>query len=116
MPEIFHWDTVPSEQMNALAVRQVVHSDTMTIARLNLKKSCVVPLHHHQNEQICFVHAGRLLFVLDGKEQLVETGQFLRIPPNVPHSVKALEDSIAMDVFSPRREDWIRGDDAYLRG
>jgi len=30
--------------------------------------------------------------------------------------VEALEDSLAVDVFSPVREDWIRGDDAYLRG
>jgi len=30
--------------------------------------------------------------------------------------VEALEESRALDVFSPVREDWIRGDDAYLRG
>ena len=28
---------------------------------------------------------------------------------------EALEDSVALDVFSPVREDWVRGDDAYLR-
>ena len=38
------------------------------------------------------------------------------IPPNAPHLVEALEDSLATDLFSPIREDWIRGDDAYLRG
>jgi unsaturated pyranuronate lyase len=27
----------------------------------------------------------------------------------------ALEDSMAVDLFTPQREDWIRGDDAYLR-
>jgi hypothetical protein len=30
--------------------------------------------------------------------------------------VEALEDSLVLDVFAPRREDWLRGDDAYLRG
>jgi len=39
----------------------------------------------------------------------------MRIPPHVPHSAQALEDSVAVDLFSPIREDWIRGDDAYLR-
>jgi hypothetical protein len=29
--------------------------------------------------------------------------------------VIALEDTVALDLFAPRREDWIRGDDAYLR-
>jgi hypothetical protein len=39
----------------------------------------------------------------------------LQITPDVPHSVEALADSLAVDLFSPAREDWIRGDDAYLR-
>jgi hypothetical protein len=26
-----------------------------------------------------------------------------------------LEDSVVLDVFSPPRQDWIDGDDAYLR-
>jgi len=29
--------------------------------------------------------------------------------------VEALEDSMATDLFSRRREDWLRDDDAYLR-
>jgi quercetin dioxygenase-like cupin family protein len=39
----------------------------------------------------------------------------LQISGNEPHGVEALEDSVAFDLFSPVREDWIRGDDAYLR-
>jgi quercetin dioxygenase-like cupin family protein len=39
----------------------------------------------------------------------------LMIPANVPHTVEALEDSVAVDINSPVREDWLRGDDAYLR-
>jgi quercetin dioxygenase-like cupin family protein len=37
------------------------------------------------------------------------------LPANVPHEVEALEDSVLLDVFSPVREDWLRGEDAYLR-
>jgi hypothetical protein len=33
----------------------------------------------------------------------------------VPHSAVALEDTVDMDFFAPRREDWIRKEDAYLR-
>ena len=54
-------------------------------------------------------------FVLGGKEVILSAGETLQIPPNVPHSAEALEDAVAVDVFSPPREDWIRGDDAYLR-
>ena len=33
-----------------------------------------------------------------------------------PAKVEAIEDSVVLDVFSPVRDDWVRGDDAYLRG
>jgi quercetin dioxygenase-like cupin family protein len=54
-------------------------------------------------------------FVLAGNAIILGEGETLRIPPNVPHWVEALVDSIGLDLFSPRREDWIRGDDSYLR-
>ena len=43
-------------------------------------------------------------------------GESVLIPGGVPHRVEALDDSVVLDVFAPRREDWLRGDDAYLRG
>jgi quercetin dioxygenase-like cupin family protein len=61
------------------------------------------------------MEGGSAKFVVDGVERVMKAGELLRIPPHVPHSVEALEDSVALDLFSPRREDWLRGDDAYLR-
>ncbi|MFN3324219.1 MAG: cupin domain-containing protein [Bryobacteraceae bacterium] len=109
------WDGIEREQMNALVSRQVIHSANMTVSRLHLKQGAVVPEHSHVNEQITVLEQGRLRFVLNGAETIVEAGQALVIPPNAVHRVEALEDSVAMDLFSPRREDWLRGDDAYLR-
>jgi quercetin dioxygenase-like cupin family protein len=39
----------------------------------------------------------------------------VRIPPGVVHGVEALEDSLVVDVYSPIRDDWVRGEDGYLR-
>ena len=112
----YSWTEVPEERMNALISRQVIHSETMTVARIRLRKGAVVPLHQHVNEQISTVENGVMRFVVSGEERIVRNGETLTIPPNAPHLVEALEDSQALDVFSPVREDWIRGDDAYLRG
>jgi quercetin dioxygenase-like cupin family protein len=113
--QTYRWDEIENEQLSAAISRQVIHADTMTLARICLKKGSVVPQHSHHNEQISTVEYGALKFVLGGTEKVVRAGDMLRIPPHVPHSVEALEDSVAVDLFSPRREDWIRGDDAYLR-
>ena len=111
----YNWTEIPEEQMSAAISRQVIHGETMTVARIRLRKGAVVPLHQHVNEQISMLESGRLRFVISGEERIAQAGTMLAIPPNAPHLVEALEDSVAVDLFSPVREDWIRGDDAYLR-
>lgn len=111
----YDWDAIEKEQLNPLFERQVIHSETMTVARIALKRGCLVPEHSHANEQLSMIERGALRFVLAGEEVVVAAGQVLRIPPHVPHSAEAMEDTIAVDLFSPPREDWRRGDDAYLR-
>jgi len=112
----YNWTEIPEEHMSAAISRQVIHGETMTMARIRLRKGAVVPLHQHTNEQISMVESGLMRFVISGEERILRGGETLTIPPNAPHLVEALEDSRALDVFSPVREDWIRGDDAYLRG
>ncbi len=109
------WNDSNAEPMSPLISRQVLHAETMTMARLVIKKGGVVPLHQHVNEQISTIIEGVLLFEIDGRQVTVGAGESLVIPPDIPHKVEALEDTIAVDVFSPVREDWVRGDDAYLR-
>jgi quercetin dioxygenase-like cupin family protein len=61
------------------------------------------------------VLSGALRFTMEGKDVVVRAGDVLVIPPNVVHSAVALEDTDDIDSFSPLREDWLTGDDAYLR-
>ena len=111
----YHWNTVEREQLNPSFARQVIHGDSMTVAKVFLKKGYVVPEHSHPNEQISMMERGALRFLFGSEEVVVRAGETLRIPANVPHSAEALEDSVATDLFSPPRQDWINGDDAYLR-
>ena len=74
-----------------------------------------MPQHHHVNEQISHVVTGALEFLLEEGSVTVRAGEILCIPPDAPHEVVALEDSVALDIFNPPRQDWIDGQDAYLR-
>ncbi len=113
---LHHWNEIPTERLNESVTRKAFHTGQMTIARLVMSKGAKVPRHHHVNEQVTNVESGSLLFFFDDSRIVVNAGESLAIPPNVPHAVDALEDSVALDLFTPRREDWISGDDAYLRG
>jgi quercetin dioxygenase-like cupin family protein len=78
-----------------------------------------VPKHEHHNEQISYILKGTLRFWLgDDESEVIDVaaGEVLTIPPNVPHRAEALDDVLDVDVFTPPREDWLSGNDAYLRG
>lgn len=111
----YNWDAVPLETLSPLVGRKAIHTERMTIAQLVLKKGAIVPLHSHDNEQITTIQSGVLRFEVAGETIDLRPGDMLPVPPNAPHSVEALEDCVATDYFTPRREDWLRGDDSYLR-
>jgi quercetin dioxygenase-like cupin family protein len=113
--KLYHWDRIEKEAMNPHLGRQVIHGEKMTVARIHLRKGGIVPLHHHVNEQLSVLEQGKLRFVVGDQEIMMQPGDMVMIPGDVPHMVEALEDSIATDINSPVREDWLRGDDAYLR-
>ena len=109
------WSSVPVETLNPLFARHFVVGQNIMLARVLLKKGCIVPEHSHPNEQLTFIAAGALKFWIDGKEIVVSSGECLTIPPNMPHKAEALEDTVDFDVFTPPRADWMVGTDAYLR-
>ena len=111
----FDWGIIPQEQLNDKLSRKFISSEKITIAQLFLHKGCLVPEHSHESEQICMVINGCLKFHVEGQVQLVKANQMLQIPSNFRHFAEALEDTLVYDIFSPVRQDWVDGDDSYLR-
>jgi quercetin dioxygenase-like cupin family protein len=109
------WNTVELENLNPLLQRQLVVGQDIMVARVLMKKGCIVPLHSHHNEQVTYILEGALKFWIDGKEIVVNAGEVLTIPRNMPHKAEALVDTVDLDVFNPPRADWINKDDQYLR-
>ena len=110
------WHTIPLEELNPLLQRQFVVGQEIMLARVLLKKGCVVPEHSHHNEQLTYILDGALKFWIDGREIVVHSGEVLCIPAHMPHKAEALEDTVDLDIFNPPRADWINKTDQYLRG
>jgi quercetin dioxygenase-like cupin family protein len=112
----YRWSDIATEQLNPLLNRKLITGERVMVSELELKKGCVVPAHHHENEQVTYILRGALKFEVNGKEIILYSGDVLLIPSNVVHSAIALEDTLDLDVFSPPRQDWLDGTDQYLRG
>ncbi len=115
----FHrWTDIPEEPLKGSITRRMISGEKAMLAQIVLKKGDTVPRHSHHNEQLTYVITGKLLLRLGEqgeREVVVAAGEVLVIPPNLPHSAEALEDTLDIDVFAPPREDWLTRTDDYLR-
>ena len=100
-------DDQPVERLGPRVSRQVIHGTAMTLSRWELGAGSVVPMHHHANEQMSWVLSGRISITSGGVDYILGPGDVLVIPPYVEHAVEVLEDTVAVDLFAPVRQDWI---------
>lgn len=83
-----------------------VHGETMTAAHWDIKAGNQVPEHTHPHEMIVNLVEGRFEMTIGGETRMMEPGDVAIVPSNVPHSALAITDCRAIDVFSPRREEY----------
>lgn len=101
------FSTLPRERLSPDIVRQALHGENLTLSRWELKAGAKVPMHKHASEQISLILSGRAEATSGGKKYALGPGDFLLFPPHVEHEFVMLEDSVALDIFAPRRDDWI---------
>jgi quercetin dioxygenase-like cupin family protein len=78
------------------------------LTEFRLEAGAVLPVHDHPQEQSGYLVAGRLRLIIDHETRLMEPGDAWSIPGGVSHGGEALEDAVAVEVFSPVREDYIQ--------
>jgi quercetin dioxygenase-like cupin family protein len=107
-------DTVKPEEISELYKRKVALGETITLAKVEVSRGAVTQTHSHEGEEIIFVMKGAWRFQLPTGEVTLRENQVLSIPPGVAHSSEALEDTVALDICSLIRFDWLRGEDRFL--
>ena len=84
-----------------------VEGERVTLAVVELAPGSGVPEHHHPAEQLGICIEGEMTFTIDGQTRTFGPGGTWRIPSGVPHEVVVgPEGAVAIDVFSPIRDDW----------
>ncbi len=87
--------------------KTMVHGARTLLAEFKLARGAVIPLHQHPEEQTGYLVSGHLVFTIAGGEHDMRPGDGWMIPGGVEHRVQVLEDSVAVEVFSPVRADYL---------
>jgi unsaturated pyranuronate lyase len=95
------------EVLDKIRQKTLVYGEKTLLTEFRLGKGAILPRHSHPHEQTGYLVAGRLDLTIGRKTNRVEPGGSWCIAGGVEHSAIALEDSIAIEVFSPVREDYL---------
>ena len=95
------------EVLKGIELRTLAWGQNTLLAQFNLKKETLIPNHSHPHEQTGYLVSGRLRLTVDGSSYEAAPGDSWCIPSGVPHGAEALEESVAIEVFSPVREDYL---------
>lgn len=87
--------------------KTLTHGDKTLMAEFRLQRGAALPLHSHPHEQTGYLVTGRLRLTIEGHVHEVLPGDSWCITGNVPHCAECLEEAVAIEVFSPVREDYL---------
>lgn len=98
---------LPREAVAPGIVRQYVTGVESTFSRWEVAAGGVVPLHSHYNEQVTLLLSGAAEVISGDQRISLTAGDMLVLPPGVPHGYTFIEDSVVIEFFAPRRQDWL---------
>lgn len=112
--KVYDLNELKSDEVNPHYSRKAVYGDSVSVAKLEVMKGEMTQKHSHDTEEVIFVLKGSWLFHLPEGDALLTDNQMLCIPACVEHSSEVLEDTIAIDICSKHRPDWLSGQDKIL--
>ncbi len=100
---------VPSRELAPGVLLKTMWGDKIMLSLVEIAANAEVPEHSHPHEQAGMVLEGEFDFTIGGETTRVKKGDTYIIPGGVPHSLVANDaPSVALDIFSPPREDYKR--------
>lgn len=87
--------------------KTLVRGEKSLLTEFRMEKGSQLPLHKHPQEQVGYLVAGHIVLYIGNVQYDICPGDSWAILGDVEHAADILEDSIAIEIFSPIREDYL---------
>ena len=102
-----HSDSGYKPVLPGISQKTLIYGDKTLMAEFLLQAGSQLPEHAHPYEQTGYLVRGHIRLKIGATVQDVRPGDAWCIPVNVPHGAQIVADSTAIEVFAPRRDDYI---------
>jgi quercetin dioxygenase-like cupin family protein len=100
-------DVESREAFPNLTRRVLAHNEDLMLVEHVMAKGSVFPLHSHPHVQLAYLVSGHIKVVAGDQEFEARGGDSFVVRGDVEHQVHAIEESVALDLFTPVREDYV---------
>ncbi len=106
--EFFFAEEQEWEQVDPLLRRQIHgFDDKIMLVVADFKVGGVGAMHNHHHSQVTYVQSGEFEMTIGDQVKIIKGGDSYYIPPMVMHGCTCLKAGQLIDVFSPKRDDFL---------
>ncbi|AOY76612.1 cupin domain-containing protein [Clostridium formicaceticum] len=87
--------------------KTLVYGEKTLMVEFKLKKGSILPRHSHPYEQTGYLISGHIILSIGETKYDVYPGDSWCILSELEHSAEIIEDAVAIEIFSPAREDYL---------
>ncbi len=93
--------------LEGIEYKTLTFGDKTLLAEFRLKKGKTLPRHSHPHEQTGYLVSGRISLMIEDDTFEACPGDSWSIAGGVEHSAEILEDTVAVEIFSPVRDEYL---------
>jgi quercetin dioxygenase-like cupin family protein len=88
--------------------KTLVNGDKTLMVEFRLQQNAALPLHSHLHEQTGYLVKGHIRLTIGANVYDVQPGGSWCIPGGTLHGAESIKDSVAVEVFSPVRKEYLQ--------
>ncbi len=97
-----------TEILPGIRIKTLCHGEAMLMSEFLLQMGAMLLSHEHPYEQVGYLVEGNIKLTIGEVSQNIYPGCSWSIPMGISHFAEIIEDSVAIEVFSPAKEDYLK--------
>ena len=104
---VFNNDVKATPCEPGVSRKVLTYSDELMMCEIHFEKGARGNTHAHKHLQITYIAKGAFEFTIGDETRIVKAGDSVYMPSEVSHGVVCLEEGILVDVFNPKRDEFL---------
>ncbi len=97
-----------TEVIPGIKIKTICYGKHTLMTEFMLERDSQLTEHKHEHEQTGYLVSGKIRLFIGEDSKELNPGDSWNIASNIKHKAEIIEDSVAIEVFSPCREDYLK--------